>query len=446
MNKVRFLFLRITDFCLCALFIVIGYCVALAISFLIVLSKKIKKVNPEQKRDLLVFSEASDYDSMKAVGAISLLPNWLIGGYFKKVYVVFFPTSKKRVVDEIESFEIIELGSIARFLKQSKMMLSYTLANAIYYFWQVFRMRGFVEDNISVVHGAGVHHTALAALLLRRLTGLPTCVSVHSDDEFRYKFMKDYGGHWKIMASRWCTVQIHKFIFSMAPRIFIIRESLKDWAIRMGASPKRIRLFPHVVNTDDLNCRHKDNLLSNYGLDGRHPVVFAGRLSKENYVYDIIRIATIVSKINKDAVFLIVGNGIERNQMENAVAEARLENFVRFLGYQPREKVFEFRRQADVNLCLMAGFSLIEAALSGRPIVSYDVEWHYELVRNEKTGFLIREHDVGAAADAIVKLIVDQELAKRLGENARALAIERHDSKIVQKQRASLYEELIKEN
>lgn len=446
MPRVKQSISRIADLCLCAICIIIGCCAASVVLFSILFGKKKRKVNNGHERRLLLFSEASDYDSIKAVGAVSLLPNWLIGGYFKKVYIVFFPTRKKRIVREAALFEIIELGSKARFLKQGGMMFSYTIINTIYYFWQVVKMRGFAKDKISVVHGAGVHHTALAALLLRRLTGLPTCVSVHSDDEFRYKFMKGYGGHWKIMASRWCTVQIHKFIFSSAPRIFIIRESLRDWAMRMGAFPNRINLFPHAVNTDDFNYRHEVDSLSDYGLQGKHTVVFGGRLSKENYVYDIIKIANIVTKINKDALFLIIGNGIERNRMENVVAEAKLENFVLFLGYQPREKVFEFRRQADVNLCLMAGFSLIEAALSGRPIVSYDVEWHYELVRNEKTGFLIREHDVGAAADAIIRLIDDPELAKRLGENARVLAIERHDSKIVQKQRACLYEELIKEN
>jgi len=39
----------------------------------------------------------------------------------------------------------------------------------------------------------------------------------------------------------------------------------------------------------------------------------------------------------------------------------------------------------------MGGFSLIEAYAAGRPVVSYDVEWHSELVKNNETGFLIPE-------------------------------------------------------
>lgn len=442
MGKLKLIILRVLDLFLCSIFMIIGFFVGLIILFYLVFNNKRKKVNCGKDRRLLIFCEAADYDALKAKGVVSLLDNWLIGGYFKKVYIVHFPTPKKRLIRERESIEIIELGVKARFLKQNNMIFGYTVLNALWYFWQVFTMRGFTKNEISVIHGAGVHHTALAALFLYHLTGIPTCISVHSDDEGRYEQMKKYGSFWTLFNMRYFTVLVHRFVFSHAPRVFIIRESLGRWVKSMGAKPERICLFPHGIDIENFLKPYGGNIRSEFNLSSVGLVVFAGRLSQENYVYDMIEIAQKVTMGIEDIVFVIIGDGPERYELEGYVRIKNLHKYFRFLGFLPQNKVYEFRKNASVNLCLMAGYSLIEAALSKRPIISYDVEWHHELIKNDETGFLVPEHDVEAAANAIVTLLADHRLAERLGENAFQLALERHDARKNDKEKIKLYEEL----
>lgn len=94
-------------------------------------------------------------------------------------------------------------------------------------------------------------------------------------------------------------------------------------------------------------------------------------------------------------------------------------------------------------MCLMAGFSLIEACASGRPVISYDVEWHRELVKDGETGFLIKEHDLDSLCKAVIYLLDHPSVADSLGKSARNLAFQNHDVKNVSKIKNCLYKELI---
>ena len=85
----------------------------------------------------------------------------------------------------------------------------------------------------------------------------------------------------------------------------------------------------------------------------------------------------------------------------------------------------------------------MEAAIAAIPLLAYDIEWQYELIKNNETGFLLPEGDIEGMAEATIMLLDDPELAKRLGENARKLALERHSIDNVRRIIISVYEELI---
>jgi poly(glycerol-phosphate) alpha-glucosyltransferase len=68
----------------------------------------------------------------------------------------------------------------------------------------------------------------------------------------------------------------------------------------------------------------------------------------------------------------------------------------------------------------MSGFVVFEAAAAAKPIVSFDVEWHSEFIRNEETGLLIENRNIKECAKAVLRVLNDKSLAQTLGENARA--------------------------
>ena len=128
---------------------------------------------------------------------------------------------------------------------------------------------------------------------------------------------------------------------------------------------------------------------------------------------------------------------------EMVAAQPILSAVVRLAGPQTRDVVAAVRQASTASLCLMGGFSLIEACAAGSPVIAYDVEWHHELVRNGQTGYLVAEHDVTAAARAVERLLTDPGLQQRLGAEARTLALARHDLTVATAVKRRCYVELM---
>jgi glycosyltransferase involved in cell wall biosynthesis len=72
------------------------------------------------------------------------------------------------------------------------------------------------------------------------------------------------------------------------------------------------------------------------------------------------------------------------------------------------------------------GVALLEAAAAARPIVASAVGGIPEIVEDGRTGFLVPPRDPAALARAVVRVLTDAALARRLGDAARAHVTERH--------------------
>jgi glycosyltransferase involved in cell wall biosynthesis len=129
--------------------------------------------------------------------------------------------------------------------------------------------------------------------------------------------------------------------------------------------------------------------------------------------------------------------------MLREVQKRGLESRILLPGYLSHEKVAALRCMSAVNLCLMGGFSLIEACASGRPVISYDVEWHSELVRDRVTGRLINENEVEEVVKAAEEFLSDPRAAESMGNAARELAFERHRISRARRAKKAVYEELL---
>lgn len=398
------------------------------------------KFNIKNGRRLLRLVPANLFD-IERKGVMWMIHDSDENGYFSHVYTVHYPADKHQRVSLSPTHTIIEIGRVLNGFKKTGFLFLYTFLNGCFFLWNIIKMRAFVRNEISVIRGQDPDHMGLAAVVLSKITAVPCCVSIHADHDKRYSITKGKEVY-TLFGSKQITDLLRRFSVSSAAKVMVIRESLIPYARRMGAKAENIRLIPHGIDFKEFeNSPDFEFKKNNYG--DKKLIVFAGRLYPENYVLDMMYILAKVKKEMPDILLLILGDGPEKESAEAFSKKSNLMDNVQFLGFQSREMVVKFRKIADINLCLMGGFSLIEAAASGKPIVSYDVEWHYELVKNGVTGYLIKEHDIDKAAEAIVAILNNHDLAKRIGENARILAIERHAIKKTSQIKRNCYDELI---
>lgn len=85
---------------------------------------------------------------------------------------------------------------------------------------------------------------------------------------------------------------------------------------------------------------------------------------------------------------------------------------------------------------------LLEAAACGVPVISTDLPGCREAFLAGETGLAVPPRDAGALADAVLALLADPELRKRMGQKARSFVEERFDLVAVGAQYAAVYESL----
>jgi glycosyltransferase involved in cell wall biosynthesis len=110
-------------------------------------------------------------------------------------------------------------------------------------------------------------------------------------------------------------------------------------------------------------------------------------------------------------------------QLKQRLAAAASGKVV-FRGFVPRPELIDLYYNADVFAFAPIwneGFGIppIEAMAAGTPVVASRSGAIPEVVRDQRTGFLVPKNDPRALAESILKLLRDQELRQKMGRAAR---------------------------
>lgn len=121
--------------------------------------------------------------------------------------------------------------------------------------------------------------------------------------------------------------------------------------------------------------------------------------------------------------FFLIGDGVLYEHLEERARKAGiLENFV-FAGLVDRERIPEMISAMDivVHTSLREGLprALPQALAMGKPCVSFNIDGAPEVVINDQTGYLVEAYDSAGLTDAICRLLGDEKLRQRMGENGR---------------------------
>jgi glycosyltransferase involved in cell wall biosynthesis len=146
---------------------------------------------------------------------------------------------------------------------------------------------------------------------------------------------------------------------------------------------------------------------------------------------DVLRAVASLTGRHPTLYLLLVGDGILRRRLERLADRLGLRDRIRFAGLVPPEAVPSLLHASDlvVHASLHEGLARVlpQSLLSGRPVISYDVDGAGEVVRTGETGLLVAPGDWRGLARAIDTLVSDRLLRQRLGERGRELCRDRFD-------------------
>lgn len=142
----------------------------------------------------------------------------------------------------------------------------------------------------------------------------------------------------------------------------------------------------------------------------------------ENKGYNLLLDAAVrVLNQQDDVVFIIVGEGETRAELEQHIRQHDLQGDVILVGQQSDMPAVFQMLDIFVISSYTESFSLsmLEAMSSGNAIITTDCGGPSEVIKSGENGYVVPVGDSAAIADSIMKLIGHPELARQLGQKAK---------------------------
>jgi len=186
--------------------------------------------------------------------------------------------------------------------------------------------------------------------------------------------------------------------------------------------------------------------------DSSKIVLFVGVMSKAHThkgVDQLIKSFKIVLEEVEGAYLVLVGRGDMMSEYKKMCEEFNISDNVIFTGFVDETELIEYYKSSDVvvlpSTTVQEGFGmvLIEGNACGKPVVGTRVGGIQYVIEDGKTGLLVPPKNSEALAGAIIKILIDEDLAKKMGENGRRLVEEKYTWERVADMTEKVYKEVI---
>ncbi len=219
---------------------------------------------------------------------------------------------------------------------------------------------------------------------------------------------------------RWAAKRCHGLVS--------VADAMTDLLVGAGVAPReKFTTIYSGIEVEPLLESHRlrDAVRRKLGYRPEHVVI--GKIARlfhlKGHEY-LIEAAKRLVRTEPLARFLLVGDGVLRDQLERQIRAAGLEEHFQFVGLAPPEEIPGLVAAMDivVHASLREGLAraLVHGLLAGKPVVSFDIDGAREVVRDDITGYLVPPQDCGALAAALQRLAADSALRTRLGGQGRA--------------------------
>ena len=215
---------------------------------------------------------------------------------------------------------------------------------------------------------------------------------------------------------------------------------------------KEIYITPFGVDLD------KFKKIKNNGTKEKFIIGNIKTLNNAIYGIDvgILAIKHLIDKLIKNnetelanrIVLYIYGDGIDKNELEQMVKDNGLEDRVFLKGKIPNDKVPKALNDFDI-FCITSnkesfGVAVVEAMACQLPVVATNADGFLEVMKNEKTGYIVQKGDVENIASKLEVLVKNEELRAEFGKNARQMVEENYNWKDNVDNMINIYNEINK--
>ena len=273
-----------------------------------------------------------------------------------------------------------------------------------------------IKERIDVIQCGVPLPVSLVAFILKLFLGKKYIVYTYAMDVIRPQ-------------RSWFRKKMLSIGLKNADVIFTISEYTKHKLLDLGISNQKIVKIPMGVDSKKFNPDvDPKKIEKKYNLENKKVILTVGRLVERKGQDKVIKAMPKILEKVPNAVYLIIGEGEYKPKLKELIEELNLEKQVIFTGYVPNQKLPVYYNACDIFIMPSReipeegdaeGFGIVylEANACGKPVIGGKSGGIPDAIIDGKTGLLVDPHSEKEIAQAVIKLLIDEEYRKKLGKN-----------------------------
>lgn len=295
-----------------------------------------------------------------------------------------------------------------------------------------------ISSRVEIIY-CTYYEAGVAARPISKLLGIPYFLTIHGTE---ISNLKSIVGH------------MVKFALDGSSGYFIQARRQRDSLLGLGISDSLIHVVPHGVDIKKFGSGSEyQETVNKHGLDGRKVILTVGNLVERKGHDMVLRCLPIVLEEVPNAVYLIIGDGKQRQSLMELVEKLDLSDYVIFTGRVPDKELLQYYNICDVFIMPsreidgdIEGFGIVylEANACSKPVIGGKSGGVYDAVQDGVSGILVDPLDVDEISQALITLLTDDQLAKKLGQQGRKRVEEEFRNLAMAEKLTQIFKNLLK--
>ena len=210
-------------------------------------------------------------------------------------------------------------------------------------------------------------------------------------------------------------------------------DSFRSFAIHnLRLKSDIVHVIPNWTATDKFLKVGSDRIYT-FRKPRKIKLLFIGWVIEAKGVFELIEALKILERAGTEVELVIVGNGVAKKKAEQHVLSKNLRQSIKFTGWLTEDELIPLLAESDIFVLpsQSEGFpnSMIEALAAGLAVIVSNVGAISDFVKDGETALLIDSQNPSEIAEAVLKLVCDEELRLKLAKNGHKLARDLFSSK-----------------
>jgi glycosyltransferase involved in cell wall biosynthesis len=293
-----------------------------------------------------------------------------------------------------------------------------------------------IESQIDVVH----IHTPLSPLVK---TSLPIITIVHTPMLIDYNYVNITSIHSLLskISARFVSYPLELKLLQASDVVTTVSRSIAQELKEYHFDPDEVVVIGNGVD-------EKFFVPAQNTIDDDKYIMYAGHIDREKGLFDLVDCGEYICNQRSDISFILAGRGRDLDKLKKKVRKLGLQDKFIFLGQVGKDQLVQLYQNA--TLFAFPSYHeglptvLLEAMSCGLPVIATDVRGNRDLISSGKNGILVPSRSPKEIADAILRLLDDEKMRRKLGKNARETIEEQYTWDEISNRMVKCYESLVK--